>query len=99
MKKLNTLYIVIVATAFVALAIVFVTFPRSTYSELEKRELDSFPEFTAERLFNGSFTSDVSQWFSDSEPYRDQFMTLSMGFKDFIRLSSSTFFAFVYLVR
>ena len=89
MKKLNTLYIVIVATAFVALAIVFVTFPRSTYSELEKRELDSFPEFTAERLFNGSFTSDVSQWFSDSEPYRDQFMTLSMGFKDFIRLNTN----------
>jgi len=83
------LYLAVTGLAFAALTIVFVTFPRSTYSELEKRELDSFPAFTTERLFNGTFTSDVSQWFSDSEPYRDQLMALSMGFKDLIRLNTN----------
>lgn len=87
MKKLNVLYIAIVGIVFAAFAIVFDFFPRSTVSELEKRELATFPEFTAERLFDGSFTSDVSQWFSDSEPYRDDLMSLSMNVKDIIRLT------------
>ena len=66
----NYIYIVIVAVVFLAFALVFDTFPRSTVSELEKRELATFPEFTWERLADGSFTSDVSTWFSDSEHYR-----------------------------
>ena len=36
-------YIAIVATAFLALAVVFDTLPRSTVSLLEKRELTRFP--------------------------------------------------------
>lgn len=81
------LYIAIVAVVFLAFALVFDTFPRSTVSELEKRELATFPEFSWERLADGSFTSDVSSWFSDSEPYRDVFMTLSMQIKDLIGIA------------
>jgi len=83
------LYIAIVAVVFLAIAVVFDTFPRSTVSELEKRELATFPEFTWERLANGSFTSEVSTWFSDSEPFRDVFMTMSMQVKDAIRITLS----------
>ena len=83
MKKL---YIAIITTVFLAFAVVFLTFPRSTVSELEKRELATFPEFSWQRLFDGSFTRDVSSWFSDSEPYRDRFMALSMMVKDHQRL-------------
>ena len=68
------IYIAVIALVFLAFAVVFDTFPRSTVSELEKRELATFPEFSWERLADGSFTSDVSTWFSDSEPFRDVFM-------------------------
>ena len=85
----NYLYIGIVAVVFLAIAVVFDTFPRSTVSELEKRELATFPEFTWERLASGSFTSEVSTWFSDSEPYRDVFMTMSMQIKDLIGFAPS----------
>ena len=85
----NYIYIVIVAVVFLAFALVFDTFPRSTVSELEKRELATFPEFTWERLADGSFTSEVSTWFSDSEPYRDVFMTMSMQIKDLIGIAPS----------
>ena len=81
MKKQHIIYIAIVATVFAVFAVVFDTFPRSVVSELEKRELKQFPEFSWDRLADGSFTRDVSSWFSDSEPYRDQFMELSMYIK------------------
>ena len=76
------IYIAVMVAVFAAFAVVFCTFPRSTYSELEKRELKRFPAFTVGSLFDGSFTAGVSSWFSDSEPYRDRFMALSMMVKD-----------------
>ena len=81
------IYITIVALVALAVAVVFNTFPRSTFSALEKRELASFPEFSWKRLADGSFTRDVSSWFSDSEPYRDVFMEVSMYLKDWMRIT------------
>ncbi len=86
--RFSKAYILLFGLLFAAFAVVFNTFPRSTFSELEKRELAVFPEFTAEKLFDGSFTSEVSSWFSDSEPFRDRFMWLSMQVKDLIRLNT-----------
>ena len=81
------IYIIAIVTVFVCFAAVFDTLPRSTYSELEKRELKAFPAFSPEKLADGSFTAEVSSWFSDSEPYRDAFMTLSMTVKDAIAIT------------
>ena len=81
------IYIAVMAAVFAAFAVVFCTFPRSTYSELEKRGLKRFPPFTLDSLLNGSFTAGVSSWFSDSEPYRDRFMALSMMVNDAMAVS------------
>lgn len=54
------IYIAVIAVIFIGFAVVFDTFPRSTVSELEKRELATFPKFSWERLADGSFTSDIS---------------------------------------
>lgn len=86
--KYSKVYLTLFSILFAVFAIVFGTFPRSTFSELEKRELATFPEFTVEKLFDGTFTSEVSSWFSDSEPFRDQLMALSMTVKDWIRLDT-----------
>ncbi len=64
---------------FAVLAVTFTILPRSTYSELERRELATFPDFSIESLLSGEWTRDVSAWFSDTEPYRDEFMTLNMA--------------------
>lgn len=82
--KREHLFLVVTGVIFVALTILFVVFPRPSYSELEKRDLAAFPEWNAERLSDGSFTGDVSAWFSDSEPYRDRFLSLSMALKELI---------------
>lgn len=74
----NKLYVIIITLLIAAFAIVFNFFPRSTFSELEKRELATFPQFNLQKLTSGEFTDSVSVWFSDSEPYRDKLMALSM---------------------
>lgn len=85
--KQSHIYIFLMAVIFAAFTVVFDTFPRSVFSELEKRELAVFPRFSAESLASGDFTEAVSRWFSDSEPYRDSFMELSMRIKDRMKLS------------
>lgn len=76
-----------VGLVFCALAVVFLAFPRSEYSELEKRDLATFPHPKGIAENPQKYTSDVSSWFSDTEPYRDHFMTLSMSVRDLMRMS------------
>ncbi|MDE7413802.1 MAG: hypothetical protein K2N05_08480 [Muribaculaceae bacterium] len=83
----SKLYIWIVSVTFVGLSVVMLCLPRSSYSELEKRDLAVFPQYSAEKVADGRFTKDVSGWFSDTEPYRDHFMAASMKVRDAIRFS------------
>lgn len=71
-------YIIVVTAVIGALFVVLNFFPRSTYSELERRELSQKPAFSFEALKSGEYTKGVSAWYSDTEPFRDEFMTLSM---------------------
>ena len=84
--KRSYIYLITVIAVYAAFVIVFDFFPRSTFSELEKRELATFPKPMAKNVASGQFTKNVSQWFSDSEPYRDKFMELSMFFGDNLKL-------------
>ncbi|MCR4602536.1 MAG: hypothetical protein K5683_03235 [Prevotella sp.] len=85
----DKIYVAIMTTLVLGLTVLFTAFPRSTFSELEKRELASFPHFSLDSLMKGSFTREVSLWFSDSEPYRDVFMELSMQVKQWMKLETS----------
>jgi len=82
----HKIFLIAIGTIFFALTAIFLFFPRSTFSELERRELASFPEFSFESLFSGKYAADLSHWFSDSEPYRDKFMEAHLNFKDRIAL-------------
>ncbi len=80
------IFVITIGLLFGCIAVLFLAFPRSTFSELERRELKSVPEFSLERLAAGSYTADVSSWFSDTEPFRDLFMNLSMTIKKHLAL-------------
>lgn len=73
-------------TAFAGLTIVFTTFPRSSFSQLEKRDLAELPDFSVDKLTKGHYTDSVSKWFSDTEPFRDKFLQLSMEIKNHLGL-------------
>lgn len=82
----DKIYLTLVAVLFTTFTVVFDTFPRTRYSELEKREPLSFPVFSSDSLWSGAFADGVGAWFSDSQPFRDDFMTFSMVVKDWATL-------------
>ena len=81
----SILYLIMVGVVFLLLTIVFMFFPRSKYSELEKRELATFPHPNKILDNPQKYTGEVSFWFGDTEPFRDVFMTISMGIRDLLR--------------
>lgn len=54
---------------------------RPTYSESEKRNLKEFPEFSYEAIISGSYFDDISTWFSDTFPFREQLTKLNTSIK------------------
>lgn len=85
--KRHYIFLITIGIVFSALAVLFIAFPRSTFSELERRELKTFPNFDLNKLADGSYTADISSWFSDSQPYRDKFLAASMKLKDCLALN------------
>jgi len=66
---------------FVVLALLtvvsFIIPLRPTRSEAEKRSLAEFPEFSVEALASGSYFDDISTWFSDTFPGREDWLLVS----------------------
>lgn len=52
---------------------------RPTESEKEKRMLSQFPEFSFSALFNGRYFADISTWFSDTMPFREEIIDINNG--------------------
>lgn len=72
--------------------------PRPEFSELEKRELEKFPEFTPEKLFSGEYFGQIDLFFSDSVPFRESFVTFNSRLKKLMGISSPTFYGNVSVV-
>ncbi len=69
-----------VMVSFVLFSVVgLLFFLRPAHSDLEKRDLTPFPEFTWGRLVDGSFFSDLSLWYGDTYPLREPMVRLSQG--------------------
>lgn len=62
---------------------------RPTYSESEKRELTKFPEFSVAALFDGSYFSGISTWYSDTFPFREMFINANSKIKSFYGIGDS----------
>lgn len=69
-------------------ALFLLFFPRSTKSEIEKRNLATFPQFSFESYFSGKFTADIATFYDDTVPFRDFFKTAGYNFKSVFGLNS-----------
>ena len=78
----NLLYVFVVMVIFLNLFVHMVFFPRSKISERENRKLASFPSFTLSSFIDGSFTSGINVYFSDTVPGRDELTAEAVAFKD-----------------
>lgn len=81
-RACDVAFLALLLIMFEAIALTFVMFPRSEVSELENRELKKFPEFSLESWFDGSFTEGVSEWFTDTVPFRDELMGYSKSIQE-----------------
>lgn len=59
---------------------------RPRYSDAEKRELKQFPAFSLQGLFAGSYFRDISSWYQDSYPGKEEWMLLASKTKVFYGL-------------
>lgn len=65
----------------VLITLFLLVFPRSTVSEIEKRNLTRFPKFSLSSYFSGEFTSGIASYYDDTVPYRDAFKNAGNNFK------------------
>lgn len=70
-------------TLYFGTVMAFIIPLRPTYSESEKRNLASFPEFSIDALVSGSYFDDISTWFSDTFPFREKLTEANMYVKTF----------------
>ena len=59
---------------------------RPSYSDAEKRELKKFPAFSLQGLFAGSYFRDITSWYQDSYPGKEEWMLLASKTKAFYGL-------------
>ncbi len=76
--KWSKFYIAFVFCAFLAMGVALTVCERTSYSEGEKRELKRFPVFTLQSLLAGEYTEDISAWYADTVPYRDDVTEVSL---------------------
>lgn len=81
-RIMNAVYLATTLIVFEAVGLSLLIFPRTTYSESERRELTEFPELNAENYFSGEFTENVSSWFSDTVPFRDNLTEMSVALRE-----------------
>ncbi len=68
--------------AFTALTVFAWMLPlRPSYSTMERRELEKFPEFSVSSLFSGDWFEGISLWFSDTFPGREGWVQANSRFQ------------------
>ena len=68
---INIVTSVLFAAFLLIFTAAFVLTPDADFSEEENSSLTTFPKFTWERLLDGSFSSDINEYFADQFPARD----------------------------
>lgn len=56
---------------------------RPGYSDAEKRELKKFPALSVQGLFSGTYFRDITAWYQDSYPGKEEWMLLASKTKAF----------------
>ena len=65
-------------------------FARPSTSDYEKRTLTTFPAITLETFLDGTFTSEVSLWYADTFPFRDQLVQASRSLQNLYGVQPQT---------
>ena len=73
----NLRIILFVTVMVVGCVLGFVLSLRPTHSDSENRDLATFPAWNTGRFLDGSYTSDISTWYSDTFPFRETLVAMN----------------------
>lgn len=90
MKKYYMVNIVCVVLVFAAVICLMSFFPRSYGYIDEKRFVTKFPRFSVEAYFKGRYTAQISEWYTDSIPYRAKFKEATAALKSLYGVSAGS---------
>lgn len=80
-SKVNNFFAVfsVISFCFILIlgGVLFFTLPKKEVSEIERRELASFPKFSVQNLLSGKFTDELSIYISDNFAFRDNLVKQS----------------------
>ena len=93
--RFSALSVAVLGILFGLLLIFMLLFPKSKVSQIENRNLATFPKFTLSSYFSGEFTSGVATWFDDTVPFRDSLKNLGYSFKSLFGFSSENTITFI----
>lgn len=65
-------------------------FARPTTSTVERRNLSAFPDFTFDSFLDGSYTSDIALWYSDTYPLREAMVKTDQALDGFHGIKTDT---------
>ena len=86
-KLIQKINIGVCASVFAVLVVCLLVLPRPTISESEKRPLATFPEFTWDSYWSGKYTEDISNFFNDTVPMRDELKQFGASFRSLFGFS------------
>lgn len=86
-KLIQKINIGVCGGIFAVLVVCLLVLPRPTISESEKRPLATFPEFTWGDYWSGKFTEDISNFFNDTVPMRDDLKQFGATFRSLFGFS------------
>ena len=86
-QRANSVFFIVL---FVCCFLSFLIPLRPTYSDLEQRNLTSFPMPTVATVCDGTFFNDMNTWFADTFPFRESLLKLESGITRLYGIQSTT---------
>ena len=75
-NKLHIVTVCVFLSLLIGFSLAFWILPDRSFSDEENRSLRTFPRFSWERLFDGSFSREINEYFADQFPARDDLVGL-----------------------
>lgn len=86
LKMFHLIYLLSITCVVLSLAVIFLVSPRPIESIVEKRALTAMPHYSFKKVLTGEYMAVMSQWFSDSSPFRDDYAEAYGKIRGAIRL-------------
>ena len=94
-RQISCVSMAILLPVFCLILLALLVLPRSKVSNIENRNLASFPEFSKESYLSGEYTEAIADWFCDTVPFRDSLKNASYTLQSLFGISTEDTVTFV----